>query len=66
MHRIWIGLQPRMVVFALHSFVAITVLVIHIFAFNVVGYPRTTKAKYAQTTAAVEAPAPAVAVSPTR
>lgn len=65
MYRIWIGLQPRMVVFGLHSAVAIIVLVIHLFAFKVVGYPRTTMAKYSQTTAAVEAPAPTVAATPT-
>ncbi|MCU0627831.1 MAG: light-harvesting protein [Gemmatimonadaceae bacterium] len=65
MYRIWIGLQPRMVVFGLHSFVAITVLVIHLFAFKVVNYPASIKAKYSQTTAAVEAPAPTVAATPT-
>ena len=69
MHRIWIGLEPRMVVFGLHTAVAIMVLVIHLFAFNVIGYPQSIRQKYPQykqATASVTAPAPAVAVAPTR
>jgi hypothetical protein len=46
MHRVWIGLNAHMVLAATGMFVACTVLVIHIFAFGVVGYPKTTKMKY--------------------
>jgi hypothetical protein len=46
MHRIWIGLEPRQVLGFAGVFVAGTVLVLHIFAFGVVGYPKTTKMKY--------------------
>ncbi len=46
MHRVWIGLDPHQVLGFTAVFVAGTVLVIHIFAFGVVGYPKTTKAKY--------------------
>ena len=46
MHRLWIGLNPREVLGFTMVFVSGTVLVIHIFAFGVVGYPKTTKMKY--------------------
>ncbi|MCU0626117.1 MAG: hypothetical protein MUF21_06460 [Gemmatimonadaceae bacterium] len=70
MHRIWIGLEPRLVVFAVHTAVAIIVMVIHLFAFNVIGYPQSIRQKYPQykQTASVEAPASTatVAVASTR
>jgi hypothetical protein len=46
MHKIWQGLDPHLVLAAVGTFVSATVLVIHIFAFSVVGYPASTKAKY--------------------
>jgi hypothetical protein len=46
MHRIWIGLNPRMVLFAVHTGVSIMVLVIHLFAFSVVNYPALGNEKY--------------------
>ncbi len=48
MYRIWIGLNPRMVLFAMHTGVSLIVLFIHLFAFKVVGYPDHVKAKYPQ------------------
>ena len=39
MYRIWIGLDPRMILGALGSGLMIMALVIHLFAFKVVNYP---------------------------
>ncbi len=52
MHRIWIGLDPKIVMSVTGSFIAGTVLVIHLFAFRVVNYPASTIAKYASPPAA--------------
>lgn len=52
MHRIWVGLDPQIIMSVVGSFVAGTVLVIHIFAFNQLNWPGTLKAKYATPSAA--------------
>lgn len=52
MHRIWVGLDPRIVLSVLGSFIAGTVLVIHLFAFRVVNFPGSTISKYATPPAA--------------
>jgi uncharacterized integral membrane protein len=52
MHRIWVGLDPQIIMSVLGSFIAGTVLVIHLFAFRVVNYPGSTMAKYATPAAA--------------
>jgi len=46
MHRIWIGLHPREVMGGVGTFVVGAVLVMHIFAFGQLGWPKTLKAKY--------------------
>ncbi len=46
MHRVWIGLNAHMVLAATGMFVACTVLVMHIFAFGQLGWPKDLKAKY--------------------
>ncbi|MCU0627833.1 MAG: hypothetical protein MUF21_15380 [Gemmatimonadaceae bacterium] len=55
MHRIWLGLDPKIVMGCLGGAVSIIVLVIHAFAFNVVGYPKSTMAKYSSAPAAASA-----------
>jgi hypothetical protein len=52
MHRLWVGLDPHIVLSVLGSFIAGTVLVIHLFAFRVVNHPGLTIAKYQAATAA--------------
>lgn len=49
MYRIWIGLDPKIVMSLSGTAISIMVLVIHVFAFKVVNYPGTTIAKYAAT-----------------
>ncbi len=46
MHRIWVGLDARVVLSAVGSAITIMVLVIHLFAFKVVNYPGSTIVKY--------------------
>jgi hypothetical protein len=46
MHKIWQGANPREILAGLGFFLGVLALVIHVFAFNVIGYPTTTKAKY--------------------
>ena len=46
MHRVWIGLQPREALMVFGTFVVGAVLVMHIFAFGQLGWPKTLKAKY--------------------
>jgi hypothetical protein len=48
MHRIWIGLDPKMVMSLSGTAVSIIVLVIHLFAFKVVNYPGSVAQKYPQ------------------
>ncbi len=47
MYRIWIGLDPKIVMSLTGTAISVMVLVIHLFAFKVVNYPGTTVAKYA-------------------
>ncbi len=49
MHRIWIGLDPKIVMSATGSFIAGAVLVLHVWAFGQFNWPGTLKAKYATT-----------------
>lgn len=56
MYRIWIGLQPRMIVFAVHTFVAVAVLFMHFWAFPVMGWPDNIKQKYPSYTQTSAAP----------
>lgn len=46
MHKIWQGSDPQVVLAGLGFFLGCLAMVIHIFAFSVVGFPKTTKAKY--------------------
>jgi hypothetical protein len=46
MHKIWQGQDPHIVLMGLGFFLGCLAMVIHIFAFSVLGYPATTKAKY--------------------
>ena len=46
MHRVWISLDPHQVLMGTFSFVAGAVLVMHIFAFGQLGWPKDLKAKY--------------------
>ncbi len=46
MYRIWIGLDPRMILSVLGSFISVLALVIHLFAFKVVNYPGSVMQKY--------------------
>jgi hypothetical protein len=52
MHRVWIKLDPHMVLMATGTFVAGAVLVMHIFAFGQLGWPKSLKAKYNPSTVA--------------
>jgi len=52
MHRVWVGLDPHIILSAVGSFVAGTVLVLHIWAFGQFNWPGTLKAKYATPPAA--------------
>jgi hypothetical protein len=46
MHKIWQGLDPHIVLASVGTFVSATVLVIHMFAFSQLGWPKDLKAKY--------------------
>ena len=46
MYRIWIGLNPRMVLHLFHSAIAIFVLFMHLWAFSAVNFPGHIKVKY--------------------
>ncbi|MCU0626119.1 MAG: hypothetical protein MUF21_06470 [Gemmatimonadaceae bacterium] len=56
MYRIWVGLDPKLVMACLGGAIALMVLTIHIFAFDNLGYPASVKAKYP-----TYSPAPAAA-----
>lgn len=57
MYRIWIGLDPKLVLGAVMGGVSIIVLVIHLFAFSVVGYPSMGNAqRYTSTSPSAAAP----------
>ncbi|MFM8781322.1 MAG: hypothetical protein ACKOFO_07630 [Gemmatimonadota bacterium] len=45
MHRVWIGLEPRQALAGFGTFVVGAVLVMHIFAFGQLGWPKSLKAK---------------------
>jgi len=53
MYRIWKGLDPKIVMSLMGSVLAIMVLVLHTWAFNQFGWPKTLKAKYNPPVAAV-------------
>jgi hypothetical protein len=53
MYKIWQGQDAMQVLTGLAFFLGCLAMVLHIFAFSVVGYPKTTKAKYNATAAAV-------------
>ncbi|MDX2183484.1 MAG: hypothetical protein SFW08_05805 [Gemmatimonadaceae bacterium] len=46
MYRIWIGLEPRMIMSLLGTALSAMCLVIHLFAFDVLGYPKNAKMKW--------------------
>ncbi len=46
MHKIWQGMDPVVILGVLSGFLFMMAMAIHMFAFSVVGYPKTTKAKY--------------------
>jgi hypothetical protein len=46
MHRVWIGLDAHQVLMGTATFVVGAVLVMHIFAFGQLGWPKDLKAKY--------------------
>jgi hypothetical protein len=57
MYRIWIGLDPHLIMGGIGSFIAGAVLFMHLFAFSQLNWPGTLKAKYAtHSAAAVAAP----------
>ncbi len=53
MYKIWRGSDPNTVLAGLFFSLGVLSIVLHLFAFSAVGYPKSTKAKYN--------PAPAVA-----
>ncbi len=46
MYRIWIGLDPKLIMSAIGTFLSAMCLVIHLFAFKVVNYPGSVAQKY--------------------
>ncbi len=46
MYKIWQGADARLTLAGLGFFLGCLAMVIHIFAFSALGYPKTTKAKY--------------------
>lgn len=46
MYKIWRGADPQLVLHGLFFALGVLSIVLHMFAFSAVGYPRTTKAKY--------------------
>jgi hypothetical protein len=46
MYKMWKGLDPHVVLSVVGSFITICVLVIHVFAFKAVGYPKSAITKY--------------------
>jgi hypothetical protein len=52
MYRIWLGLDPKVIMSATGSAITVMVLVIHLFAFKVVNYPGSVMQKYPQYKAA--------------
>jgi hypothetical protein len=52
MYRIWIGLDPHLIMGGIGAFIAGAVLIMHLFAFSQLNWPGTLKAQYAATPAA--------------
>jgi hypothetical protein len=52
MYRIWIGLDPHVIMSGIGSFLAGAVLVMHMWAYQQFNWPASLKAKYANTAAA--------------
>jgi hypothetical protein len=46
MYKLWQGLSPYVILSSLGSFITICVLVLHFWAFNQFGWPKSLKAKY--------------------
>ena len=46
MYKLWRGAEPQMVLSGLFFALGVLSIVLHMFAFSAVGYPKTTKAKY--------------------
>lgn len=46
MYKIWQGDDPKLILGGLFFFIAVTSLVIHLFAFKAVGYPNSVSQKY--------------------
>jgi|APCry1669188910_1035180.scaffolds.fasta_scaffold61884_3 hypothetical protein len=46
MHRIWVGLDPRVVLSCVGTGVTIMVLVMHLFAFKALNWPGSISQKY--------------------
>lgn len=46
MYKIWRGADPHVVLSGLFFSLGVLSIVLHMFAFSAVGYPKTTKAKY--------------------
>ena len=47
MYRIWIGLDPKIVMSLTGTAISVMVLVLHVWAFNQFNWPASLKAKYA-------------------
>jgi hypothetical protein len=52
MHRLWVGLDPHIILSVLGSFITGAVLVLHLWAFNQFNWPGTLKATYSNAPAA--------------
>jgi hypothetical protein len=46
MHRIWKGMDPKMVVVGTAMFCVVLALTLHMWAFNQFGWPKAVKMKY--------------------
>jgi hypothetical protein len=51
MYRIWIGLDPHLIMGGIGSFIAGAVLFMHLFAYSQLNWPASLKATYANTAA---------------
>jgi len=52
MYRIWIGLDPHLIMGGIGSFIAGAVLIMHMWAYSQFNWPASLKAKYATPPAA--------------
>ena len=46
MYKIWKGADPQLVLHGLFFALGVLAILLHMFAFSAVGYPKSTKAKY--------------------